>query len=111
VGPHCSFCGTFTGPFSQVEGLFTVHICIPSVWRSAGCGQTPCSASTTPASPWDKWGCPIDGCGRWFLGPWDLERYTEAEHPDWTATYELLRPYPNQRQRVVYRRSDRPPAS
>jgi hypothetical protein len=29
VGPHCSFCGTFTGPFSEVEGLFTVLICIP----------------------------------------------------------------------------------
>jgi hypothetical protein len=29
VGPHCFFCGTFTGPFSQVEGLFTVVICIP----------------------------------------------------------------------------------
>jgi hypothetical protein len=28
VGPHCSFCGTFTGPFSKVEGLFTVLICI-----------------------------------------------------------------------------------
>ena len=61
-----------------------------------------------PGQPWDKWGCPIDGCGGWFLGPWDLERHTEAEHPDWTATYELLRPYPNQRQQVVYRRSDRP---
>jgi hypothetical protein len=29
VGPHCSFCGTFTGPFSQVEGLCTVLICMP----------------------------------------------------------------------------------
>jgi hypothetical protein len=29
VGPQCSFCGTFTGPFSQIEGLFTVLICIP----------------------------------------------------------------------------------
>jgi hypothetical protein len=29
VGPHCSFCGTFTGPFSEVEGLFTVLVCIP----------------------------------------------------------------------------------
>jgi len=29
VGPHCSFCGTFTGPFSEIEGLFTVLICIP----------------------------------------------------------------------------------
>jgi hypothetical protein len=69
VGPHCSFCGTFTGPFSQVEG-----------------------------------------CGRWFLGPWDLEGHTAAEHPGLDGTYELLRPYPNQRQRVVYRRSG-PPAS
>jgi hypothetical protein len=25
-GVHCSFCGTFTEPFSQVEGLFTVLI-------------------------------------------------------------------------------------
>jgi hypothetical protein len=29
MGPHCSFCGTFTGPLSQVEDLFTVLICIP----------------------------------------------------------------------------------
>jgi hypothetical protein len=29
VGPHCSFCGTFTGPFSEIEGLLTVLICIP----------------------------------------------------------------------------------
>jgi hypothetical protein len=29
VGPHCSFCGTATGPFSEIEGLFTVLICIP----------------------------------------------------------------------------------
>ena len=54
---------------------------------------------------WEKWGCPIDDCGRWVIGPWELEWHTEAEHPGWTATYELLRPYPNQRQRVVYRRS------
>jgi hypothetical protein len=39
-----------------------------------------------------------------------LEWHTAAEHPGWTATYQLLRPYPNQRQRVVYRRSG-PPAS
>jgi hypothetical protein len=55
-------------------------------------------------------GLPVDGCGQWFIGPWYLEWHTEAEHPDWTATYELLRPYPNQRQRVVYRRRE-PPAS
>ena len=29
MGPHCCFCGTFTGPFSEIEGLFTVLICIP----------------------------------------------------------------------------------
>ncbi len=29
MGPHCSFCGTFTGPCSKIEGLFTVLICIP----------------------------------------------------------------------------------
>jgi hypothetical protein len=26
---HCSFCGTTSGPFATVEGLFTVLICIP----------------------------------------------------------------------------------
>ena len=62
-----------------------------------------------PGQPWAKWGCPIDGCGRWFHGPWFLEGHTAAEHPGWTATYKLLRPYPNQRQRVVYRRGA-PPA-
>jgi hypothetical protein len=53
-------------------------------------------------------GLPIDGCGKWFPGPGHLEGHTAAEHLGWTATYELLRPYPNQRQRVVYRRA--PPA-
>jgi hypothetical protein len=26
---HCSFCGSTSGPFAKVEGLFTVLICIP----------------------------------------------------------------------------------
>ena len=26
---HCSFCDTTSGPFAEVEGLFTVLICIP----------------------------------------------------------------------------------
>jgi hypothetical protein len=26
---HCSFCGSTRGPFTKVEGLFTVLICIP----------------------------------------------------------------------------------
>jgi hypothetical protein len=108
VGPHCSFCGTFTGPFSEVEGLFTVLICIPCLEvRLAQPGTL--LGLHDPGQPWAQWGCPIKGCGRWVLGPWDLEGHTAAEHPDWTATYELLRPYPNQRMRVGDRRSA-PPA-
>jgi hypothetical protein len=42
------------------------------------------------------------------LGPDELEGHTAAEHPGWTATYELLRPYPHQRQRVTYRRNASP---
>jgi hypothetical protein len=109
VGPHCSFCGTFTGPFSEVEGLFTVLICIPCLEVRLAQPDTLLGLHD-PGQPWEQWGCPIEGCGHWFPGPWYLEWHTEAEHPGWTATYDLLRPYPNQRQRVVYRRSA-PPAS
>jgi hypothetical protein len=107
VGPHCSFCGTSTGPFSEIEGLFTVLICIPCLEV-----RQPDSllGLNDPGQPWETWGRPIDGCGHWFLTPWYLEWHTAAEHLGWTATYELLRPYPNQRQRVVYRRGA-PPAS
>jgi hypothetical protein len=110
VGPHCSFCGTFTGPFSEVEGLFTVLICIPCLEVRQAQPNTLLGLHD-PGQPWEKWGCPIDDCGQWFLAPWDLEWHTAAEHPGWTAAYELLRPYPNQRQRVVYRRTDRPPTT
>jgi hypothetical protein len=41
-----------------------------------------------PGQPWEQWGCPINGCGRWFLGPWYLEWHTAAEHPGWTATHK-----------------------
>jgi hypothetical protein len=108
VGPHCSFCGTFTGPFSQIEGLFTVLICIHCLEVRLAQPNT-LFGLHDPGQPWAKWGCPIEGCGQWFLGPWYLEGHTVAEHPGWTATYQLLRPYPNQRQRVVYRRNT-PPA-
>jgi hypothetical protein len=46
--------------------------------------------------------------GSWERGTCNLEGHTAAEHPGWTATHGLLRPYPNQR--VVYRRGA-PPAS
>ncbi len=105
--PHCSFCGTFTGPFSEVEGLFTVLICVPCLQvRQAQPGTL--LGHYDPGQPWEKWGCPIDGCGQWVLGPEDLEWHAAAEHPGWTATYELLRPYPNQLRRVVYRRRQSP---
>ena len=107
VGPHCSFCGTFTGPFSQVEGVFTVLICIPCLEVRLAKPDTLLGLHD-PGQPWEQWGCPIDGCGKWVLGPWDLEGHTAAAHPGWTATYELLRPYPNQRQRVVFRRVEDP---
>jgi hypothetical protein len=94
VGPHCSFCGSSTGPFSEVKGLFTVLICIPCLEVRQARSDTRLGLHD-PGQPWDKWGCPIAGCGQWLLGPWDLEWHTAAEHPDWTATYELLRPYPN----------------
>jgi len=29
AGGRCSFCGSTSGPFAKVEGLFTVLICIP----------------------------------------------------------------------------------
>jgi hypothetical protein len=96
-------------PFSEIEGLFTVLICIPCLEVRLAQPDTLLGLHD-PGQPWEQWGCPIDGCGRWFIGPWYLEWHTAAEHPGWTATYELLRPYPNQRQRVVYRRSA-PPAS
>jgi hypothetical protein len=110
VEPHCSFCGTFTGPFSEVEGLFTVLICVPCLEVRQAQPDTLLGLHD-PGDPWLKWGCPIEGCGQWFLAPWDLEWYTAAEHPGWTASYELLRPCPNQCQRVVYRRIRAPPAT
>jgi hypothetical protein len=64
-----------------------------------------------PGEPWLKWGCPLEGCGWRSIGPDELEGHTAEEHPGWVAVYELLRPYPNQLQRVVFRRVAEPPAS
>jgi hypothetical protein len=109
VGSHCSFCGTSTGPFSQVEGLFTVLMCA-SCQAVRHEGPAELLAHHDPGEPWLKWTCPIQGCGHRVLGPWDLEGHAAAEHPGWVATYELLQPYPNQRMRVVYRQVEDPPA-
>jgi hypothetical protein len=108
VGPHCSFCGTSTGPFIEIEGLFTVLICIPYFEVRQAPARHPARLPRPGPALGTVGLCPIDGCGQWFIGPWYLEWHTAAEHPDWTATYQLLRPYPHQRQRVVYRRSASP---
>ena len=42
MGPHCSFCGTSTGPFREVEGLFTVLMCADcQAARGHGSGPYP----------------------------------------------------------------------
>jgi hypothetical protein len=110
VGSRCSFCGTTDGPFLQVEGLFTVLMCTScQAVRQASPAEL--LADYDPGEPWLKWTCPIEGCGHRVIGPWELERHSAAEHPGWAACYELVRPYPNQLQRVVFRRVEEPPAS
>jgi hypothetical protein len=34
-----------------------------------------------------------------------------AEHPGWVARFEIVRPYPNQHLRVVYRQVEDPQAT
>ena len=112
MGPHCSFCGTSTGPFREVEGLFTVLMCARcQAARTPARRPLELLADHDPGEPWLKWGCPLEACGHRVIGPWELEDHTAAEHPGWVAVYELLRPYPNQLQRVVVRRVDEPPAT
>jgi len=107
VGPRCSFCGTSTGPFREVEGLFAVQMC-GRCFDARHVPATELLAHHDPGEPWWQWGCPLKDCGWRSIGPEELEGHTAAEHPGWTATYELLRPYPDQLQRVVYRRSTAP---
>jgi hypothetical protein len=109
VGPHCSFCGTFTGPFSEIEGLFTVLICIPCLEVRLAQPDTLLGLHA-PGQPWAKWGSPIKGCGQWFSAPGSWRDMLRPRIRAGRRPTSLLRPYPNQRQRVVYRRS-LPPAS
>ena len=67
-------------PFNEIEGLFTVLLCIPCLEVRLAQPDTLLGLHD-PGQPWEKWGCPIEGCGRWFLGPWHLEGHTAAEHP------------------------------
>jgi hypothetical protein len=110
VGPHCSFCGTSTGPFQAVEVLFTVLMCARCQADRRQASPAEVLAGHDPGEPWLQLACPIQGCSHRVIGPWNW-RITAAEPPGWVATYELLRPYPNQLQRVVYRQVEDPPAT
>ena len=42
MAARCSFCGSTTGPFSQIEGLFTVLMCADcQATRGHGTAPTP----------------------------------------------------------------------
>lgn len=107
MGPHCSFCGTSTGTFSEVEGLFTVPM-RTRCQAARRSGPLELLADHDPGQPWLRWGCPIPGCGHRVIIPHELEGHTAAEHPGWVARYGLVRPYPNQLERVVHRQVEIP---
>jgi hypothetical protein len=84
-------------------------------WRAAGVqalvedqtarghGPEPLLAAYDPGQPYLQWTCAL--CPHQEFWPGDLEPHTAQQHPGWTATFEIVRPYPRQRLRVVYRRS------
>jgi hypothetical protein len=85
VGPHCSFCGTLTGPFSEIEGLFTVLICIPCLEIRLAQPDTLLGLHD-PGPVLGEVGLPNQRLRPLVPGPWYLEGHTAAEHPNWTAT-------------------------
>jgi hypothetical protein len=107
VGARCSFCETSTGLFQEVEGLFTVLMCAGGQAARRG-GPPELPADHDPGQPWLHWGCALCECRA--VEPQALEVHTAAEHPGWVARYEIVRPYPHQRLRVVYRQVEDPPA-
>jgi hypothetical protein len=102
VGPRCSFCGTSTGPFREVEGLFTVLMCADcQAARTVRPPVVELLADHNPGQPWLHWGSAL--CEYRAVEPQALEVHTAAEHPGWVTRYETARPYPQQYLRVVYR--------
>ena len=110
MGPRCSFCGTSTGPFKEVGGLFTLLMCgACQAVRRSGPGLKPVEVvvHANVLEPFLQWACPIAGCDYRAELPWPLERHAATEHPEWTATFEGA----DQAKRadlwrVVYRRPD-----
>jgi hypothetical protein len=105
VGPRCSFCGTDRGPFLEVEVGLRLQMC-PDCQAARGHGPEPLLAAYDPGEPYLQWTCAL--CPHQVFWPGDLEGHTAQQHPGWTATFEIVRPYPRQRLRVVYRRSGGP---
>jgi hypothetical protein len=113
VGPRCSFCGTTTGPLQEVGGAFPLLMCpgCQAARRSSGTAgllepPTELLADHDPGRPWYHWGCAL--CEVRVIWPQELEGHTAQQHPGWTARFEIVRPYPRQVLRVIYRRSDGP---
>jgi hypothetical protein len=103
VGPRCSFCGTADGPFLEVEGGLSLLMCV-DCQAARGAGSTdPLTAHYDPGQPYLRRTCAL--CPARCFAPTWLEGHTAAEHPGWTGWYEILRPYPRQLLRVVYRRT------
>lgn len=108
MGPQCSFCGTEAGPFLEVEGGLRLLMCRAcQAARDGSVGpEPPLLAAYDPGQPYLQWTCAL--CPyQCFIAPW-LEEHTAAEHPGWTARFEIVRPYPSQVLRVVYTRSEEP---
>jgi len=104
-GPHCSFCGTATGPFLEVQGAFTLLMCPGCQAARDGTGgrEPPVLARHDPGQRYLQWTCAL--CPQQVFVPRDLEVHTTQQHPGWTARFEVVRPWPDQVLRVVYQRS------
>jgi hypothetical protein len=105
VGPRCSFCGATRGPFLEVGGGLKLLMC-ERCQAARGHGPDQLEAAYHPGHPYLHWTCAL--CPHQEFWGGDLEGHTAQQHPGWTATFEILKPYPHQRLRVVYRRSDGP---
>jgi hypothetical protein len=97
--------GREDGPFLEVEGGLPLLMCERRrAARDGTAGRAPpLLARRDPGEPWYQWGCAL--CEARAIWPADLEDHTAEAHPGWTARFEIVRPYPRQVLRVVYRRS------
>jgi hypothetical protein len=101
--------------FLAVEGAFKLLMCgdcqaarggsrtaVPTTRAAMGEKAEELLADHDPGRLWYHWGCAL--CEVRVIWPRDLEGHTAQEHPGWTAAYEIVRPFPRQLLRVVYRR-------